>query len=304
MKKILITGVNGFVGRHLTTVAKEDGYFVGGVAREEDTDNTQLDAYYPADLTDQQAVDAIDLENYNIIISLAGLSRVGESFDKPELYKKVNVDVLRYMLNKLQRSQWHGRVIAVSTGAIYSPDQSLPLTEDSKTNPDASPYAISKLLMEEVAVQGLENGIDVVIARPFNHIGPGQEPGFLVPDMYQNLLSDPKALHVGNVDTKRDYTDVRDVCRAYIALGESESLKHQVYNICSNVSVSGREIIETLAKHMDTPVPEIIIDQQKLRPNDPPELYGDNSRLVSDTNWEKTLSLQDSIADFVKSRAD
>src|SRR5690606_2879114 len=122
----------------------------------------------------------------------------------------------------------------------------LPLTEDSKLTENSSPYSQSKKLMEEAAQNLRSQGLDCVVARPFNHIGPGQLGGFLVPDLYEKIRVASKSggnILVGNLKTKRDYTDVRDIVKAYADLAASETLDYDVYNVCSGQSRSGEEIL-------------------------------------------------------------
>jgi GDP-4-dehydro-6-deoxy-D-mannose reductase len=139
--------------------------------------------------------------------------------------------------------------------------------------------------------------------RPFNHIGPGQLPGFLVPDLAQKIrerTDDQQPVVVGNLATKRDYTDVRDVARAYIAVATApQTPAAAVYNVCSGTSRSGEEVLAALASALDIPVPPTEVDQSLLRPNDIMDIRGDNSRLADEFGWSPQYSFEQTISDFV-----
>jgi GDP-4-dehydro-6-deoxy-D-mannose reductase len=196
-------------------------------------------------------------------------------------------------------------VLVISSGAIYNPKQDLPLSEDSKTLA-TSPYVISKLLTEDLCEYYSLLGLDIIVARPFNHIGPGQRTGFLVPDLVEQVglaIKDRTSVKVGNLKTKRDYTDVRDVVKAYEILATSNHLNHNLYNICSGKSTSGEEILQNIIKELEETTNLVIeIDESKIRKNDAKDIYGDYSRLKTDTGWEPTIPLSKTIKDIVSSQ--
>jgi GDP-4-dehydro-6-deoxy-D-mannose reductase len=139
------------------------------------------------------------------------------------------------------------------------------------------------------------------VARPFNHIGPHQGPGFLLPDLLRQLRSSPpdRPLRVGNLATRRDYTDVRDVARAYLALATAPELAHDVYNVASGSSHSGLEILEALSAALGRATPPLEVDESLIRATDPPLIVGDAARLRSDTGWSPTVPFATTIADTV-----
>lgn len=304
MQKIIVTGVNGFVGHHLSRELSQRGWEVIGVGYDEmaspDLNNT-LHKYIRCDLTDQSDVNNLPLTDVRAIINLAGLADVGKSFDEPNLYMNVNVKVLSTICSRLQVLRKKNlRVIAVSTGALYASDQPMPLTEDSILSEESSPYAASKLAMEQAAKDFRDKGYDCVIVRPFNHIGPGQIAGFLLPDLFAKIKAGDSEIKVGNLETKRDYTDVRDVVRAYADLVSKDKLDHAAYNVCSGVPVSGMQILEILKRVMGRDDLKIEVDKDLFRPSDAPILYGDNTRLKEATGWSPTISLDQTIKDFVE----
>jgi len=310
-KNILVTGINGFVGKHLVRSFVQASHEVDGLTLD-GTLAPELRGLVKhvlrCDLTNKSAVDTLDLTPYQAIVNLAGLANVGKSFDEPELYMRVNVDVLRYIGEKALAQKPSIRLIAISTGAVYDSNQPMPLDEDSRLASGTSPYAKSKLAMEEAVQQLQQVGLDCVVARPFNHIGPGQSPGFILPDLYEGLQSAlvvKKQLKVGNLKTRRDYTDVRDVVNAYMLLttAPKTSLHYIIYNVCSGIPRTGEEILSELQNNiLGSQNVEISIDQSRIRPNDPAELKGSSERLRADTGWQPNIPFSKTIADFVAAK--
>jgi GDP-4-dehydro-6-deoxy-D-mannose reductase len=308
-EKIVVTGINGFVGEHLAHHLQDAGFSVTGVGREVNPNVNvakYLENYQQADLLKPAEVNNLILKNTAAIIHLAGLASVSESFDKPELYKTGNAEMTDNLLNAAEEQGFTGRVVAVSTGALYSPNQPMPINENSETI-EGSPYAIGKIRAEEVIKQHRSEGLDVVIARPFNHIGPGQGNGFLVADLYDQLItakrSDSSTIMVGNLATKRDYTDVRDIVDAYTRLATAESLSFDTYNIASGKSFSGFEILSFIQKAMNLQSIEPIVDQSKVRPTDAMDIIGDASRIENELGWSPKSDPETAISDFVSRRS-
>lgn len=295
--RIAVTGVNGFVGRHVAAELADHGIAVVGIGIQ-DQAAVDLDAYFSADLVAEwPSIGPVDA-----VIHLAGLAAVGPSFDEPQRYLTVNSSIVTNMGEALVASSSKARVVLVSSGAIYDGNQPLPLTERSSVDIN-SPYAISKVLNEIQASYYRGRGLDCVIARPFNHIGPGQGPGFLLPDLAAALArAGHEPLLVGNLSTKRDYTDVRDVARAYRLLATQPELGHQVYNICSGRSLSGNDILAGLLKASGRSEVHTETDSARLRPNDPVDIVGDNSRLRKDTGWAPQNNIGDTISDYLRHR--
>jgi len=307
-KEIVVTGINGFVGEHLARHLQASDFSVRGVGREITPNENvapYLDTYQQADLLNKEQVARLILKQAAAVIHLAGLASVAESFDKPDLYKTGNAEMTANLLNTAEDQGFTGRIVAVSTGALYDPNQAMPLSEESKTT-ENSPYAIGKIRAEEIIKQHRNNGQDVVIARPFNHIGPGQGNGFLIPDLYDQLITAEQAgstsITVGNLATRRDYTDVRDIVAAYTQLATADSLVHDTYNIASGASLSGFEILEYLQKAMNLDSIESTVDQSKVRPTDAMNIVGDASRLSMELGWIPQSNPNTAIVDFVARR--
>jgi GDP-4-dehydro-6-deoxy-D-mannose reductase len=286
-----VSGVNGFVGVHLTHDLVEHGHEViglgnGPVAPEVDAALLQ---YQDQDLTQLWPRETADA-----VVHLAGLSAVGPSFDDPQGYLEGNSAPVTHLCEGLLREGRSPRVIVVSSGALYAPG--VGVSESSPTQP-SSPYAVSKLLVETQCAYYRRRGLDITVMRPFNHIGPGQQPGFLLPDLIAGVLSG--AFTAGDLTTRRDYTDVRDVARAYRLAVEAERVDVPVFNVCSAVSVSGQTMLELVARELGVDVPVITVDRARLRPDDPEEIRGDNSLIAQVLGWRPTIELETTVRDTV-----
>lgn len=297
--KVLITGADGFVGRHVVDHALSVGHEVMTISRA-GTPREGVASAWTADLTHEWPVDDVP----DAVIHLASLAAVGRSFSAPQEYLSSNTAMFTTLAeNLLAAGAKDTRVVVVSTGGLYAPGPG-PCDEERSVRM-SSPYAVSKAAVELQAQYYGERGLGMVVARPFNHIGPGQAPGFLVPDLAAAVrnLAPGSPLSVGNLETRRDYTDVRDVARAYVDLLTLPDPR-PLYNIASGASASGAEILAHICAAMDVAIPETIVDHARLRPSDPHEIVGDASRIRADLSWAPRIPLARSIADFVAARYD
>lgn len=294
------------MGHHLAAELSQSSCQVLGSGLDDQLDpklSPLVAEYYGnTDLTSPEAVAKLPLDEVDAIINLAGLAQQGSSFGKEDLYNRINVGVHTTVLDRLkQLDRKDVRVVAISTGAVYDSDQQMPISEAGALVKDGSPYALSKIAMEEALQPYIDDGFDVVIARPFNHIGPGQLGGFLLPDLTEQALHNDKVT-VGNLKSERDYTDVRDVVKAYVLLATQPTLASSMYNVCSGRSVAGETILQEVLKACNRQDLPVEIDSARIRPNDPPKIVGDNSRLKQDTGWQPTIPLEQTIQDFVKNQ--
>lgn len=296
-QSVAISGVDGFVGRHLTRAFVDRGIAVHGVSGSpiapDDPLRELLASSRSADLRDGWPSDAVA----DAYVNLAGLAAVGPSFAAPDRYISNNTAVAT-ALGEHALTNGGGRVVFISTGGVYAPSAD-PVTEASPVRV-SSPYVISKLAMELQADYYRERGLEVVVARPFNHIGPGQRQGFLVPDLAAMLAeSAPGArLSAGNLGTFRDYTDVRDVADAYVRLA-TQRVARQVYNVASGRAVGGYEILALIAATMGVETPLTDAAEALARPTDNPFVCGDATALRDDTGWRPSIDIDTSIRDFL-----
>jgi GDP-4-dehydro-6-deoxy-D-mannose reductase len=236
---------------------------------------------------------------FKAIVHLAGLAAVGPSFDHPQRYIDKNSAMVTHFFEYALRQNWSGRAVIVSSGAVYGgTTDGAGFTEGSPLRA-TSPYVVSKLLVENQTEYYRRRGIDALVVRPFNHIGPGQRAGFIVADLAAKLRDwTPGApLPVGNLDSARDYTDVRDIVCAYRTLLERRDPQHGTYNVCSGAARSGWQILDALCRALGTPVPPTVATD--CRAIDPSVVTGDARRLQHETGWSPVITLQTSIEDFV-----
>jgi GDP-4-dehydro-6-deoxy-D-mannose reductase len=303
--RIAVSGINGFVGQHLARELTSNNISVIGVGHDANL-TTELadivDEYYSADLIESWP----EINNVQAVIHLAGLAAVGPSFDNPQRYISGNSSMVTNLCEYYLKQDTKPRVVIVSSGAIYDAGQSLPITENGKIGL-TSPYAVSKVLTENQAAYYRGRGLECIVARPFNHIGPGQGPGFLVPDLYAQLkniqATHLTSISVGNLATRRDYTDVRDIARAYKLLATAKELNYGLYNICTGISLAGSDILAAIQEATNIRGITPVVDQTKVRPTDIMEIYGDASRLHNDTGWQPEIKIEQTIKDFVNAQA-
>lgn len=307
MDQVIITGVNGFVGEHVAREFKSYGMHVIGVGHDKSSDTKLegvIDEYIACDLLDSDAVnERLSFSAARAVVHLAGLANQGDSFNQPQRYMTDNGLMTHNLLQKALTEEAQARFIVISTGALYDPKQELPLTEESRIQPN-SPYAVGKMFAENIVNYYGTRGVDTVIIRPFNHIGPGQLSGFLVPDLYDQLKegSQTGIVRVGNLESQRDYTDVRDIAKAYGKIALAEALPRTLYNACSGKAVSGTTILQGLMAVMGLENIKVELDPSKARPNDTPVVTGSYERLKEDFGWEPTVPLETTIADFVNAK--
>lgn len=302
MSKIMVTGCNGFVGQHLVKELADNGATVIGVggAQGSHDKSPYISAYLELDLTKPDEAARLDYNGVDGVIHLAGLAAVGPSFDDPKLYMDVNVGIEINLFETALKQGVSPRFLIISSGTLYDPTAPQPLTESSPVLPN-SPYAVSKLAQEQMAQYYSGRGFETMIARPFNHIGPGQGPGFIVPDFAQQIVAiqkgDQAEMMVGNLEAQRDYTDVRDIVRAYRLLLDNGK-SGETYNICSGNPISGYEILEGLSLAAKLQ-PVVKQDPDKMRPSDIPVLSGSHDKLTADTGWQPEIHLEQTLEDVI-----
>jgi len=288
----LITGGRGFVGSWLADHLRELGDEVVAIDREvEITDPTAL-------------LGAMSAAAPDAVYHLAALTHVGQSWEEPLQVLEVNIMGTAAVLAAARQCGTDPRVLVTSSAEVYGAVTDpglLPLSETSPTAP-LTPYAASKLAAEAVVDQAyLGHGQHVITVRPFNHIGPGQTPNFAVPALAKRIVEADRrgspTIPVGNLSARRDFTDVRDVVRAYRLLIEA-GRPGEVYNVCSGRDVSIGEIADGLLKLAGTTL-EFETDPTLVRPVEVPVLRGDPTRLVDATGWKPEVPLDQTLADVL-----
>jgi GDP-4-dehydro-6-deoxy-D-mannose reductase len=232
---------------------------------------------------------------------LAGISNVDFSWTNPRLTFDVNVVGTYNLLAAAMESVPAPRILNISTAQVYARSPK-PLTEESPVDPN-NPYAASKAMAEmlEISFRKADAG-GIITARSFNHTGPGQLPTFVLPSIARQFAEmeiglKPPKLTVGNIEVRRDFTDVRDVVRAYAVLIEKGRIG-QVYNVCSGVGVLLSDIIkqfQTLCKTVVT----VETDRTRVRTGEIPEVVGDSAKLRKETGWSPQISMDQTIRDLM-----
>lgn len=292
--KALVTGAHGFVGRHLARHLSARGDHVIGVDRHEGG----------VDITAAGAVlELLERVRPEVIYHLAGWADVGGSWRAPVEAFRANAEGTLNVLNAAIDVGVE-RVLAVSSADVYGKvsTRELPLTEDSPLRP-ASPYAASKVAADYLGLQAwLGRGLPVLRVRAFNHLGPGQTDKFVAPALAsriaRNELQGGDVLTVGNLSARRDFTDVRDVVRAYRLLVESGE-PGEVYNVCSGTDLAVQELADKLLALASRPM-HFEPDPELLRPVDIPVLRGDHTRLTKATGWEPEIPIDQTLIDLLE----
>ncbi len=289
--RALVTGAAGFVGRHLVAHLEEQGDTVVGIDRADGPD--LLDGPALAAFVAEGAPDAI--------YHLAGWSDVGGSWDEPRLAFEANAVGT---LNLLQACRGRtARVLSVSSADVYGRVAlaELPLAEDAPLRP-VTPYAVSKVAADFLGVQAhLGYGLDVLRVRAFNHLGPGQTNRFVAPAIAERIARNEfdrtEVVPVGNLTPRRDFTDVRDVVRAYRLLvlrGEPG----EAYNVCTGADIAISELADQLLSLADHPM-RLEEDASLQRPVDVPVLRGDPTKLHKATGWTPEITLDQTLRDLL-----
>jgi GDP-4-dehydro-6-deoxy-D-mannose reductase len=235
------------------------------------------------------------------IYHLAGYANVAQAWTHTREAFEANVLATHHLFDALRMTGLRPRVLVSLSAAVYR-QQNRALVEDDVLEPP-NPYATSKLAQEMLASAAvLEDGIPSILARAFNHTGPGQPRGYVVPDIAHQIAlieagrMEP-VLSLGNMDAERDLTDVRDVVRAYMALMR-QARPGVPYNVCAGRAVSVRWLVDTLIARSRVPV-RVVQDPAKLRPNDVPLVLGDHARLSADTGWCPEIPLDRTLTDVL-----
>ena len=299
---VLVTGSSGFVGRHLIASLAVTGADVVAWSRSPLPPRSPDVRWQRVDLLSRDDVRAgIMAVKPQAVFHCAGVTQVDRSWTAPVEPLASNVLGSHYLFDALRRAARPCRVLVTGSAAVYAPSAT-PLTETAALAPD-SPYAVSKLAQEALGIRAVvEDGLDVIVTRSFNHTGPGQTAAFVAPGIARQMaLVERGAMEpviaAGNVEVQRDITDVRDVIRAYLALMASGT-PGEVYNVASGVGRTVRSIVDTLARIAGITV-RIETDPSRLRPVDNPVLVGDASKLRALTGWEPHVPFETMLTDLL-----
>lgn len=279
--RILVTGAQGFVGGYLLAE-------LGGRAEPLDVD-----------VTDPEALNAA-VREAEAVVHLAAGSSVSESWTDPAEAWRVNTLGTVNVLEAVRRRTPTARVLVVSTGEVYGRAERVPTPEAARIAP-ISPYSASKAAAEIAAGQARQAGLDVVVARAFQHEGPGRDERFAVGSWSAQIARAEEvgggSVRIGDLTARRDITDVRDVARAYAALLDP-AVPADTYNVASGHAVEMQRVLDLLVGLATAPI-EIERDPERMRPAELPVICGDASRLRAATGWAPTIPLEQTLTDML-----
>jgi GDP-4-dehydro-6-deoxy-D-mannose reductase len=287
VRRAFVTGGSGFAGRHLLGLIP--------------------DAVAPTrgelDLLDSAAVRAaVGRARPDAVFHLAALASVGRSWRAPTETLTANLTMTVNLLEAVRLEAPGAVVLVASSGEVYGPPERLPVTEDAPLRPQ-NPYAVSKAACDLLAGQYADSfDMRVVRTRAFNHAGPGQGPEYVLGTLTRQVAEAEATgaaevvIRTGNPDSARDFTDVRDVVRAYLAAAE---LPPGVYNVCSGHATSVRSLVELVRRATHLRVRHEV-DPDRLRAHDVPELRGSVERLREASGWTPEIPLERTVEDALK----
>lgn len=289
--KALITGSQGFVGIYLRQELEQNGYEVTGLDVQPGEKTIQ------ADLLDaHQIAEVIADLKPEAIFHLAALADVGRSWKMPQLTVRLNVEAAVNLLEVVRQTDSGIKLVMVGSSDQYGNLGSLGanVSETTEMRPQ-SPYAVSKRAQEDMAKLYVRSyGMQVFMTRSFNHGGAGQRPGFMIPDFASGIVKiergESKELSVGNLTSRRDFTHVRDMVRAYRLIAE-KGTPGEVYNVGSGKTWSAQEVLDKLIAMARCPIP-VRQDPARMRLSDTPVICCDHSKVTKDTGWVPVLPLE------------
>ena len=311
MEKYLITGFSGFVSRHFLDHLNQQKKSVAVLGLDINTPDFDLNyshvhcAFRNANLLNRDDVNNVIYEfQPNYILHLASFSSVAYSWKNPVLSFANNTNIFLNLLEQIRSIKLKCRILSIGSSEEYGNVQTdhLPLTETTPLNP-LSPYAVARVsqeMLSKIYVDGY--GLDVVITRSFNHIGPGQKDIFVVSSFAKQLVElknagKPVEISTGDLTIVRDFTDVRDVVKAYYLLlhkGQSG----EIYNVCSNRGVALSQVVSMMGDLLNISV-TTNTDPALIRPNDNRIIIGCNKKIKEHTGWQTSVTLEESLGDLL-----
>lgn len=300
----LVTGAAGFAGSHLLDRLSERDRLIGWHHPDAPppAQHPTTTEWRPVDLLDRAAINAaVAADRPARIYHLAGVAHVGDAWKQPLEALRVHVLGTHYLLEAVRQYLPRCRVIVVSSALIYKPGAG-PANEETPLA-SSSPYGLSKIAEDQLALAAArDDGLDVVVARPFNHAGPRQSPAFAVSGFARQIVriergEAPPEIHVGNLDARRDLTDVRDVVHAYERIMDS-GVAGRVFNVCTGEAHRIGDLLDRMLRLSPARI-TTVLDADRLRPSDLPLLLGDPSRIRAELGWTPAIPLDRLLADVL-----
>lgn len=295
MLRILITGINGFVGRHLAAHLSAQGAEVYGF----DLAGTAAKNIFIGDMLDRAACQHVLTQAApDIIFHLAGIIKSAEVEDLYRANLSATISLLEQTIESGRRPVF---VVAGSSAVYGGRAGGKPIAEQVKLHP-LTHYAVSKAAQEMVALRYFESyGLPVIILRMFNLLGPGQSPELACSAFAKQIalaeMNKTDEIVTGNLDARRDFVDVRDAVRAF-ALAAEKGKPGQVYNVCSGQAISIRECLQTMISMSSRPLVHRV-DAERVQKNDVPVQVGSARKIQSTVGWQPQIPLEQSLADLL-----
>lgn len=307
--KVLVTGANGFVGQYLVSKLLSNGHIVIAAVRADSSikvrcRNIHITRINLLDINNLTSI--INRYSPDAIIHLAAMSNIPDSWDYPVETIQTNVIGTMNLLEVVSTTKPYIKIITVGSGEEYgkTANDIKCLVEDDPCQPQ-NPYAISKFTISQLGgILAKKRNLQLIHVRPFNHFGPGQSRRFVVSDFSYQIMKIEKGLSspyikVGNIENKRDFTDVRDIVNAYYELLISPVLPG-IYNICTGKSISVNRILDILMDISTHKGIKIIQDDTKRRTNDITDYYGSNIKLKNTISWKPQFSIESSLKETLQ----
>lgn len=308
---ILITGGTGFVGSHLVEELQSKGFqnvFVTNYSPNAGYVGTLIPSsnIKTVDLTDREQTFGLLRElQPDYIFHLASIAVVGDSFEKAAKIFQNNTSLQLNLLDAIKEVSSNSRLLVVGSGAEYGiiDDKKFPIhsaefkiDEDFPLNP-SNPYAVSKVTQDLLALSYVHSyDLDIVRARPFNHIGERQTRDFAIPAFAEQIVKieqgEQDKIYVGNLEAIRDFTDVKDVVKAYLVLME-KGQQGEVYNVGSGKGYTMKEILDSMVNYSSAKI-EVEIDPNRVRPIDVPVVIADNAK-IKELGWQPEIEIEDTL---------
>ncbi|OME80601.1 hypothetical protein BK120_18090 [Paenibacillus sp. FSL A5-0031] len=305
--RALITGITGFVGSYLAEYLHLQGVEVFGTTSQKVKEKSNI-SELSLHTSEEEIIRLLEKIKPDHIYHLAGFSNVKDSWNEKNNAFSVNVSLTINLLEAARKSAISDtlRILTVGSSEEYGrvANATQPISEIETLQP-MNPYGISKAAVSHLARQYYyAYGLKVVHARPFNHIGPGQRLGFVVPDFSSQIINmeknqNEKVIKVGNLDAQRDFTDVRDIVRAYYYLLMEPSTSGEVFNVCSGVPVPISFLLQQLIRMSNQDI-KLQVDESKLRPSDIPVYIGDNKKIIKLTGWKPQIPLETTLIESLE----
>lgn len=304
MKRVLIFGAGGFVGRYLAAEFYNSGYEVYGSDIIEASSTPDYVCFQPCDLLNSDGVNKLfEALRPNYVINLAAISSVGVSWKVPQKTVAVNVEGALNILEGARHCKSFPKVLMIGSSEEYAITDK-PIREDFPLDAN-NPYGLSKVMQEQfMEMYRQRYKMQIFRVRAFNHTGVGQSPFFVLPSWCKQAAQisksgKPGVVKVGNLDVWRDFSDVRDVVRAYRMIIESDDCDI-VYNVGSGTAYSLRELLKCIVSFSQQPI-ETQVDPNLYRPADNPVICCDHSLIAEKLAWEPMYSLYETLRDLFDS---